>query len=135
MHFNPRAHAGRDHAAALKFLCNLISIHAPTRGATAAADARVKVSIGISIHAPTRGATGCLCGFGLGRARISIHAPTRGATNYMEDVYGIRGISIHAPTRGATCLSVQDVWRAGYFNPRAHAGRDDTSLSESKSTS
>ena len=55
----------------------------------------------ISIHAPTRGATAiCLstsdCFF------ISIHAPTRGATvNYVNNRITLM-ISIHAPTRGAT---------------------------------
>ena len=34
----------------------------------------------ISIHAPTRGAT-YDCSFGVEQASISIHAPTRGATN------------------------------------------------------
>ena len=76
----------------------------------------------ISIHAPTRGATE----FRLGIADfdgISIHAPTRGAT----DMYPIKKpkviISIHAPTRGAT----QRPNSAGfhkYFNPRSHERSD-----------
>ena len=32
--FNPRAHAGRDTYEVLSFRNNLVSIHAPTRGAT-----------------------------------------------------------------------------------------------------
>ena len=56
----------------------------------------------ISIHAPTRGAT-----FPAGVVLtlpeiISIHAPTRGATFYNRDVCRQGEISIHAPTRGAT---------------------------------
>ena len=55
----------------------------------------------ISIHAPTRGAT-YDCSFGVEQASISIHAPTRGATTHSR--YGTTSlmISIHAPTRGAT---------------------------------
>ena len=55
----------------------------------------------ISIHAPTRGATEMfdyLCQFHL----ISIHAPTRGATKMNYIICVKVRISIHAPTRGAT---------------------------------
>ena len=55
----------------------------------------------ISIHAPTRGAT---CGEFevLYPNIISIHAPTRGATAKLEHLTSQKLISIHAPTRGAT---------------------------------
>ena len=56
----------------------LISIHAPTRGATCNRDISVFIFI-ISIHAPTRGATFLYLYFLLALF-ISIHAPTRGAT-------------------------------------------------------
>ena len=77
----------------------------------------------ISIHAPTRGATNELlktnCNYKFqstplheGRLeeltgeeaviKISIHAPTRGATLVRIHKFGARDISIHAPTRGAT---------------------------------
>ena len=79
---------------------SLISIHAPTRGATAGA-----VPVGrhgdISIHAPTRGAT-TVQRKGGDKGAISIHAPTRGATRLTERNPYWMGISIHAPTRGAT---------------------------------
>ena len=55
----------------------------------------------ISIHAPTRGATAYVRKTGLGRD-ISIHAPTRGATQNQPFIFSILSISIHAPTRGAT---------------------------------
>ena len=103
-----------------------VSIHAPTRGATAST-ILVSLRVYVSIHAPTRGATvltfskSCLW-------IVSIHAPTRGATEYRgkerkEERFqsthprGVRHIdscsylvrlvvSIHAPTRGATYLIV-----------------------------
>ena len=56
----------------------IISIHAPTWGATSSHYIKPQVSR-ISIHAPTWGATGVLCGTGLS-VKISIHAPTWGAT-------------------------------------------------------
>jgi len=60
-HFNPRAHAGRDGLDAVELRqVILISIHAPTRGATFSGAAGHGISL-ISIHAPTRGAT-CFAG-------------------------------------------------------------------------
>ena len=55
----------------------------------------------ISIHAPTRGATNEKIKKWQSEI-ISIHAPTRGATAQNVDQTKIRTISIHAPTRGAT---------------------------------
>ena len=61
-----------------KGACYMISIHAPTRGATACEENAVFL-VAISIHAPTRGATKALSVLANGFF-ISIHAPTRGAT-------------------------------------------------------
>ena len=55
----------------------------------------------VSIHAPTRGATD-----GQGTVvrcyGVSIHAPTRGATRASRAASALLNVSIHAPTRGAT---------------------------------
>ena len=79
----------------------VISIHAPTRGATIKPAIYDKVS-GISIHAPTRGAT-----------------PTRTPTANPHL------ISIHAPTRGATYPNAWCYIIIGDFNPRSYK-RSDT---------
>ena len=121
-----------------------ISIHAPTRGATAALKRKL-TKLKISIHAPTRGATSikpqrsCMTIFQstlprgerrdfasiLSRTRrISIHAPTRGATLPGNNQRGRRGISIHAPTRGATGHSKYILKDPQDFNPRSHEGSD-----------
>ena len=82
----------------------LISIHAPTRGATAWFSGKHDSGSHISIHAPTRGATiagrtsdviQCLFQSTLprGERRRASHA-----------VYRFDVISIHAPTRGATAI-------------------------------
>ena len=78
-YFNPRSHERSDwiHRTCSSSI-NAISIHAPTRGATAR-------------H-----------GFIHRIYRISIHAPTRGATNFDFHFVYVIYISIHAPTRGAT---------------------------------
>ena len=122
----------------------LISIHAPTRGATWSVKKAGSRRI-ISIHAPTRGAT-IFAGLGIISDVISIHAPTRGATALIAIGVALykfqstlpRGerhfvllithtfiyISIHAPTRGATHvvgIPFKAVWD---FNPRSHEGSD-----------
>ena len=77
----------------------------------------------ISIHAPTRGATTFRFDV-YKRLRISIHAPTRGATQAIAEVLDDMGISIHAPTRGATfALHPSDRYEI-HFNPRSHEGSD-----------
>ena len=63
---------------------HLISIHAPTRGATPA-DTDKSYPQTISIHAPTRGATRNRLHIQRNN-RISIHAPTRGATAKMHNI-------------------------------------------------
>ena len=100
----------------------------------------------ISIHAPTRGATNVYLNDN-NAFIISIHAPTRGATSwtvlypililfqstlpreerhlsccikYIKPV-----ISIHAPTRGATRYNLKCLMFESYFNPRSHERSDD----------
>ena len=101
--FNPRSHKGSDEDFIDLAERLVISIHAPTRGATPIISVS-KCEDVISIHAPTRGAT-------------------VGSTIYITDVYGFQStlpqgerrnycindvqglwISIHAPTRGATAI-------------------------------
>ena len=55
----------------------------------------------VSIHAPTRGATDVYANFA-DYYRVSIHAPTRGATKVSATTLLLDLVSIHAPTRGAT---------------------------------
>ena len=99
----------------------------------------------ISIHAPTRGATEYGKQYWADH-RISIHAPTRGATSVTIQKAESKKISIHAPTRGATRISYvlipsfifQSTLPRGErplinfnqlvdldFNPRSHEGSDD----------
>ena len=123
--FNPRAHAGRDarqHGSA--GVQELVSTHAPTRGATRGAPLVAGRVPCVSTHAPTRGATrrpaqnwSDAPGFNprahAGRDRnvcdvrlvvgvVSTHAPTRGATVGAGFAPGVADVSTHAPTRGAT---------------------------------
>ena len=55
-YFNPRSHERSDQFLQRPAICQCISIHAPTRGATFSLYVSGTV-VHISIHAPTRGAT------------------------------------------------------------------------------
>ena len=58
-HFNPRSHERSDRSCTKTLCLSIISIHAPTRGATLTDDEIINNAL-ISIHAPTRGATAIL---------------------------------------------------------------------------
>ena len=125
LYFNPRSHEGSDQ------YCN-IAFHPVTqfqstlpRGERLHSDCNLAIQLLISIHAPTRGATTYkpVCYWskyyfnprsheGSDSATpptplyriISIHAPTRGATVLFVFLLHQLAISIHAPTRGATAI-------------------------------
>ena len=123
--FNPRSHEGSDRRGLKRRLsATVISIHAPTRGATVARSRRPPRSSAFQSTLP-RGERQGRRPAGRSAGEISIHAPTRGATlpsrscirssarfqstlprgerHLLHQATG-RGvdISIHAPTRGAT---------------------------------
>ena len=54
--FNPRTHTGCDSRSYTQHVFIMVSIHAPTRGATLHGPV-LRRGIRVSIHAPTRGAT------------------------------------------------------------------------------
>ncbi len=141
--FNSRAHGGRDVVRIVLAIVGVVSIHAPTGGAT---DCIVYLPFnsGFQFTRP-RGARLChggtptlLGAFQFTRPRgarrmskpgtlailVSIHAPTGGATSFRRPARTALRVSIHAPTGGATlcAVAVQGVYRG--FNSRAHGGRD-----------
>ena len=91
------------------FLCwfvwrYVVSIHAPTRGATVVPFFQVRDAL-VSIHAPTRGATAytarrARCHYGFNpRPREGSAISSRGDERVCD-------VSIHAPTRGATAAGL-----------------------------
>ena len=86
IYFNPRSREGSDVFTKLDTDSDMISIHAPAKGAT------------FILHpvTPTVGI-------------ISIHAPAKGATADYGVIEVISGISIHAPAKGATRESPQEL--------------------------
>ena len=99
-YFNPRSDERSDVEAEISAQQLIISIHAPTNGATHILRNIQNIFV-ISIHAPTNGAT--IYDFESGiLPTISIHAPTNGATHIYSRNKKDTRISIHAPTNGAT---------------------------------
>jgi len=100
---------------------DIVSIHAPARGAT---DIQTVPSppCYVSIHAPARGAT---------RARhrhhrlrpVSIHAPARGATHYRLES-GQSTVFQSTPPRGGRRTTDWSPVSPRCFNPRPRAGGD-----------
>ena len=82
--FNPRTHEGCDFQFELHCLLSVVSIHAPTRGATTISPFSY-ISVLVSIHAPTRGATADTADSST-QSGVSIHAPTRGATISLKSI-------------------------------------------------
>ena len=99
--FNPRTHTGCDNKVQneVKKASEFQSTH--PHGVRRVNDTFCAYKEIVSIHAPTRGATvnNTFCAY---KEVVSIHAPTRGATEPIEFDFGIYYVSIHAPTRGAT---------------------------------
>ncbi len=77
----------------------------------------------VSIHAPARGAT-FVQGLYNRRKVVSIHAPARGATPGRDRAHRPCKVSIHAPARGATRKQRKSAASRDCFNPRACTRRD-----------
>ena len=100
----------------------LISIHAPPRGATGDDGKQIAV-VDISIHAPPRGATVPGKPVSLGTEHFNSRPSARGDAKALMDAVKAK-ISIHAPPRGATERSRRESGRRSYFNSRPSARGD-----------
>ena len=103
MYFNPRSHERSDIYTSNKDKEQLISIHAPTRGATSKIIDLSKI-IDISIHAPTRGATESIP-IAKELAEFQSTLPREERRGWAGTIEEMISISIHAPTRGATVMT------------------------------
>ena len=99
LYFNPRSHEGSDVERQTEQIAVVISIHAPTRGATVA-------------ELPAAG-----------QLDISIHAPTRGATRIPVKLSPQEIFQSTLP-RGERPYSFASFSRPSNFNPRSHEGSD-----------
>ena len=141
--FNPRSHVGSDITIKIFEIRRLVSIHAPTWGATHSTTKyhrqqrfqstlprgeRQRKTVGfleVQGFNPRShvGSDGSKRRFTRSTA-VSIHAPTWGATNMYSRDHVPFCVSIHAPTWGATCLRSGSLTNILCFNPRSHVGSD-----------
>ena len=99
--FNSRPYARGDHMPERHLhIYQLISTHAPTRGATRDHQIDRQLNI-ISTHAPTRGATGSTNIRQTPDRHFNSRPYARGDSEIGVS-YAVKTISTHAPTRGAT---------------------------------
>ena len=99
--FNPRSYKRSDISICILIHATLIFQSTLLQEERLHTDNTYRCIILLSIHAPTRGATKrCPCEYAV--FWLSIHAPTRGATKYPCFLHADNFLSIHAPTRGAT---------------------------------
>ena len=135
---------GSDRAEALDVAGRVVSIHAPTWGATRSIpiatpgepsfNPRSHVGSDQGIHVASH-LLKCFnprshVGSDQGRRKlrgprqVSIHAPTWGATCSSHSNAYKRRVSIHAPTWGATHATKPPRFTLYRFNPRSHVGSD-----------
>ena len=103
-HFNPRSYKRSDLYIIINIICCVISIHAPTRGATLSFLLLFWNPLYFNPRSYKR--SDSLSQSFSATLPISIHAPTRGATISLDVAFSHISISIHAPTRGATNLHI-----------------------------
>ena len=123
--FNPRPHARGDVKSDQFTRLDLVSIHAPTRGATFFSTSYIKRRMFQSTP-PREGRPSST----LAASRQHCFNPrphAGGDYDNMEDLELLLSVSIHAPTRGAT-LWTYTTPPTMSFNPRPHAGGDLESI-------
>ena len=77
----------------------------------------------ISIHAPARGATYNIF-FNVSQERISIHAPARGATHCRINCYNDASYFNPRSRKGSDAFDMPDTDESHNFNPRSRKGSD-----------
>jgi len=121
-YFNPRTHGGCDNRFEKKQTNDLISIHAPTGGATllTVRDRLTRRYFNPRTHG------GCDSdAHPNGVRRKNFNPRTHGGCDSLRAAnMSSLSISIHAPTGGATCWKYYQSTIKIYFNPRTHGGCD-----------
>ena len=142
--FNPRSHEGSDTDSSKAVGADIISIHAPTRGAT---DVTAEYAAYLQFQStlPRGERLDWLTGWykshkfqsTLPRGERPGNVPSLALSPVFQStlprgerhLFGVFGfqcfiISIHAPTRGATTGGIVTSVLRLYFNPRSHEGSD-----------
>ena len=120
--FNPRTHTGCDSRSYTQHVFIMVSIHAPTRGATLHGPV-LRRGIRVSIHAPTRGAT--LIFQTKTNFSRRFNPRTHTGCDIVPLVRGVAGVFQSTHPHGVRLGGVQTIFRlVSGFNPRTHTGCD-----------
>ena len=128
--FNPRPFARGDATAAAAGGKELLFQSTPLREGRPADAAHAEGAALVSIHAPSRGATTSASTNGASSGGFNPRPFARGDLTIVEGEY-IQQVSIHAPSRGATEPAHGHLRRNPRFNPRPFARGDRCSRSRS----
>ena len=121
--FNPRTHTGCDKVEAHRYADMWVFQSTHPHGVRPASLYNSNTREVVSIHAPTRGAT-MFTSLDKIKVDVSIHAPTRGATGQLL-IYSsaVIGFNPRTHTGCDNALIVTSFWHDS-FNPRTHTGCD-----------
>ena len=120
--FNPRTHTGCD-SAPNTLVYGFNGFNPRTHTGCDDLLFRYGVLVLVSIHAPTRGATDFPV-FTYSSIPVSIHAPTRGATHTTGDYTTISECFNPRTHTGCDSNNSYSVGYSSSFNPRTHTGCD-----------
>ena len=122
--FNPRTHTGCDTIKAMRKRKRYRFQSTHPHGVRRTQIILILMCNDVSIHAPTRGAT--TSGANVGSATVvSIHAPTRGATSILFLGYLILQFQSTHPHGVRHCFMLE-IRSIISFNPRTHTGCDSS---------
>ena len=119
--FNPRTHEGCDLPNSSS-ACSKSCFNPRTHEGCDSVVKRCNQILVVSIHAPTRGATGSPAYSSLPIC-VSIHAPTRGATSASVETITPSAFQSTHP-RGVRQRLCKAIYQTVSFNPRTHEGCD-----------
>ena len=126
--FNPRTHTGCDLRISRHRPSTVLSFQSThPHGVRRYVIRRILRRAVVSIHAPTRGATSYIYNRYFAPV-VSIHAPTRGATLYLRVSGLIQGGFNPRTHTGCDMAPLRDLLERHGFNPRTHTGCDCISL-------
>ena len=121
--FNPRSREGSD-VIRMHFFCfDIVSIHAPAKGATWRGSWSPWSRYGFNPRS-REGSDEAIESVDESGAYVSIHAPAKGATAVRGTRRSTEQVSIHAPAKGATGLDITVEEYTDGFNPRSREGSD-----------
>ena len=124
-HFNPRSHAGSDSSTV--FPCKIIINFNPrSHAGSDSTSCQTRISHPYFNPRSHAGSDNLIVDIPIIIARFQSTLPRGERRIFVKPGLDFFQISIHAPTRGATTCATGEQGASKNFNPRSHAGSDQT---------